>query len=291
MTWTNGLMPLLAKGGGGSAGDGGGSDGGAGGDGVGGGDLGGGSSPVTLRDDAMVQLDGMDKPMKFGDWKAGYVPKGDHEKVSGELTNYKQRIATAVSEYLRSLQSQPGHSAQPAAPADELDELLTQLEEAPWVDGKTVKTIISKLKARTGEGSGKVEKQMGWLYQQLTAMHKKLQTLEQGRSEESLNQQITSWLKDNDFDPEHYEEYVRDMFAAYEGKPKEIFDLAKKRIDQFEAGHDARLKRQRAPAGGRPAIPGRGGTPALQTKAKNLGDKSPEEVANELWDMLREPQG
>jgi len=283
-------MPLLARGGGSGGGSaGGGSGGGAGGDG---GDGGGDGTPqaVSLNDDALVRFDGMDKPVKFGEWKAGYVPKADHEKVSGELTSYKGRVTQAVSNYLESLKAQQANTAKGAAVTDEIDEILGQLEEQPWIDGKTLKAVVAKLKARTGEGSGKLEKGVGLLYQQITTMAKRLQQLEQGRSEESMNSQINRWLKDNDYDPEHYEEFVRDLFAAYEGKPAEIFDLAKKRIDALEAGRESRAKRKKEASAKLPPIPGRGGTPAGGTKPKDLSDKSPEQVADELWEMMKEPE-
>jgi len=288
MDWTRGLTPLLAKGGGsggGSAGggSGGSDDGGAGGDS-------GTPQAVSLNDNALVQFEGMDKPVKFGEWKAGYVPKADHEKVSGDLTSYKGRVAQAVSNYLESLKAQQANTVKGAAVTDEIDEILGQLEEQPWIDGKTLKAVVAKLKARTGEGSGKLEKGVGLLYQQIITLAKRLQLLEQGRSEESMNSQVTRWLKDNDYDPEHYEEFVRDLFAAYEGKPAEIFDLAKKRIDALEAGRESRAKRKKESSAKLPLIPGRGGTPTGGTKPKDLADKSPEQVADELWDMMKEPE-
>jgi len=279
-SWLHGLNCTFAD-----AGDGGGGGGGSGEAGAASG------APLALSDDALVQIPGIEKPVKFGEWRQGFVPKADHERVTGEMTAYKQQVGQSISSYLRSLQAgttggdkSTGEKAQIAS---DLEELLASIENEPFIDGKMAKKAFERILRESQGGAQRVDKGMGYLYQAITAMGKRLQAMEQGRSEENLNGQIRSWLKDNDYDPDDYQEMAQDYFAAYEGKPTDIFAILKKRIEQIEGARDKRETKKRQAK--EIALPGRGGDTRVAAKAKGMEDKSPEEVADLAFDLFQMP--
>lgn len=302
-----GEFPLLfaARGGGGGAGGasggtGGGAGGGSGGEaggaggvaggGAGGGAAGGGADgakPISLSDDALIQIAGMDKPVKFKDWRSGFVAKEDHDALSQQMTTQRKQITEALGRYIASLQAGGGRSAAPeASKPSAIDKMLANLENEPFLTGAQAKQTLSEIVQQLGETPGKLEKYLGQLWKHNQDLGKRLQAIERGRNEESLRSQVRTWLKDNDFDPEYYEDLALDIFEAYEGTPEQVFKVVKQRIDKIEAGKEARMKKKLPPEGA-PKLPGRGGDAIVAAKAKSLADKSPEMVADELFELFR----
>lgn len=265
------------------SGGGGGSDAPAGGaGGAAGAGAGAGGTVYDLSDDAMVRVPGSDRPIKFSEYKAGYVPRADFDRTSSEYGAYKQKVQQTLLQYVAGLQrgGQAGQ-AQAGAAKDEMEELLAKVEGAQYVDGPGLATVIRQVLSRMR--SADTQKALGMLYQHNQQLGKRLQAIEGQRSQESLNATVRSWLKDNDYDPEYYEDLALDLIAGYEGKPVDILNkVVKARIEKIEKGKEARtIKAKQLPF--EPRLPGRGGDNRFATKAKDLSQASPAQIADAFW--------
>lgn len=157
-----------------------------------GGDLpgGGGDQTYRLSDDSLIDL-GDGKPVKFSQYKSGYVPKADHDTL---VTNYNKgreflmgeaaKLERAWGQLLAKTGQRPGQQGPPTQPGARPDP-LANFRNLPIVDGKTLADAYEAMR------SGDLQPMQQMLNQQtkiITALAKRLEqvqgsvgTLNEGR--------------------------------------------------------------------------------------------------------------
>lgn len=267
-------------------------DGGGGGGSPQGGSFGAGApAPITLTDDARFIPPGGKDPVTWKDYSSGFVSKSD-------LTRMRQQDAVTLKQRedaLKQQEAQLQRAAQqltqrlPQAPGQP-DDPITALAAAPYVDGKTVASFVQAVRAELG----KRDQAIGLLHQQLQQVGQGFTSI-QGRNQEAERQTLfadagkSAGLPDNDqvrglveseywahdgwdtvSPQERVAELSRIVKTRYDGIVQAVRSADKQRVD------DAR----RAPMQQRVQ-------PKLNGQAKGLGQKSAEQLANELWPLVQ----
>lgn len=256
---------------------------------------GGTPAPISLSDDSYVNIPGQKDPIKFSDWKARFVDKGD-------FTRTTQQYATREKQYQAELQRLRDSAARaqqnpPAQGGNPLADRLKALGEQPYVDGKAAVQIVTDLYQTAIGPLAEAIKQRD---QALALMYKKLQGIE------TTAQTLSSRTSAGDFksllsqtkqsvglpDDPAVEEFLQDVYLSHEGSDlnREFPNMVRARFEALakvvraldkKAAQDARQRAVGIPTRGGSATPGQ---PLRQ------GHRSAAERANDLWaSMTGEP--
>jgi hypothetical protein len=180
-----------------SGGPGGGSSGAAGAGSAGGGS----SQPIRLSDDALVDL-GDGKPVKFSDWKSGFVPKADHDSLTQRYSQGRDYLLGEAKKLeqgwqtLAGLLRQQGHGA---AGSGQANDPLAKFRQMALVDGPALADAYEAM--RTGDLQpmrdqlGKQQQLIAQLTQQVQGLRGGMGAIGERDSESSYQRQLDSTIQ------------------------------------------------------------------------------------------------
>lgn len=260
------------------------------------GDLGTGSSdpaPITFTEDARFIPPGGKDPVTWKDYSSGFVSKSDLTrmrqqdaatlKTEREAIQREQAQLKAASQQLAArLGPQQGPSPDP----------LAQLAEAPYVDGKSVASIVRAFQQELA----KRDQAMSLMQQQFQTVQTGYQSI-QGRNQQAELQtlfgeaQKAANLPDNPA----VRELIESEYHAHEGwqsisadeRISELSRIAKARVEGLTAAirqqDKARVDEARTKARA-PVVPSK-----LNGRQQVRGGGSPEEIASQLYPLMQSP--
>ncbi len=187
------------------------------------------AQPVSLSDDAPFTYGGKTYG-SFKEYQQGFVPRSEHEAVSGKFKSFQDNLRNLATNLKR----------QPQQPQQRVDP-FAEIRNLPIVDGAT----LSKL---AENGFGQVAQQLQQQQNAVAAMAKKLGALEQGYGgvqernargdfEKRLDTVIGGLGEDFDPKNETLRELAQDVYHSFDWKgdevEKEFPKIFAKRVNDF----------------------------------------------------------
>lgn len=120
-------------------------DGTGGGAGAGSGNAGaagaGGAQAIKISDDTMVDF-GDGKPVKYGEYKTGYMPRAQYDRGVEFLTGEAQKLQTAWDKF------HAGEGAKPKGQEPVVAAAIDEIEKLSVVDGQSLKKLYNELRSQ-----------------------------------------------------------------------------------------------------------------------------------------------
>jgi hypothetical protein len=142
-------------------------------------DLGGGSlssdttpQAIEISDTSLIKAPGLDKPVAYKDFISGYVSKADLTRMRQSDSQALERDRQAIKQQEAQLKAAAQQLAQRLGPQQgSATDPLAELANAPYVDGKTVASIVQALRSELQKRD-----------QAISLMHQQFQSVQQGFS-------------------------------------------------------------------------------------------------------------
>ena len=159
------------------------------------------AAAVRLSDDAMVDF-GDGKSVKFGDWKNGYVPRGEFEGMQSRYTQGRdyllgeaKRLETAWSTLAGMLQKQ-GH---PTAGTGQSTDPLAKYKDLAIVDGNTLNEAYNAMREGDLKPMAQMLQNQQQVIEKLTTQVKGLSgsmgSVNEGHAEQAYQQTLNSAIQ------------------------------------------------------------------------------------------------
>lgn len=265
-------------------------DGGGGGDGS---NLGGGVTPaptaepsfIELDDDALIKPKGSEKPIKFKEYGRSFqaqATKAAQERARIEKELARERGLRERYEAERRLaEQQRGQGGQQ-------NDLLSQLEQLPYLDGKYAKQVVEAI----GHEIKQRDQILVTAVKELQRLRSIVSGLHSTHTNQSFDAKVTKWLTDGGY-PLEAKELAKDIYLAYEGDDLDqdfprIFSERWEQIQQIiETQRQSKLNAARK----QPFIPGRGGNVKPSKPLEIKPDIGRKELTDLLFNMAQEGPG
>lgn len=257
----------LQSGGGGEGGQGGGGEGGRGGGDRGGsgairgggrGSADAGTTPIRLSDDALIQIEGSDKPVTWRDYRAGFVPRDEYDRWNTTRTRATDILIAEARRLDQEAQKIAAATKGDASRRESRPDPLADIRKLPLVDGETLSQLYQRIQT---EGIGPIAQVLGKYQQVIGGLLKRIENVEQGverystaETESSFRSKVEDILESAGFDPddETLHEIARDIFQSWEwdDEDKEFPEMLLKRLEsskkywQTSAKREAELKKE-----------------------------------------------
>lgn len=244
-------------------------------------------SPISLRDDSLIALEGFKEPVKFGDHVRGL--KRDHTKLSQENAKYREQLKEF--EALRAYKAEQERRLQalgaPVPQADPSAELLSRIKGLGYLTGADAYELAQHIQGQVGGYGKQFQTYTGALLklaQTVQALQGHVNGFQSQKSQVDFETKINGFLKAQDLGDE-YKDLATELYLAYE--PGEQLDaefpsILKQRIEQVEKAIRARDKKRIAEQRKQAFVPGDGGKGSAGAGLKGRF-QSPAEVADALW--------
>lgn len=139
----------------------------------GGGSQGSGSS-ITLSDDSLFTPPGATAPVKFGEWRKGFIPRTEHESTVKQTTTQLLTRLGQLAQQAQNAKKQAGQRGQQhQPPADP----YADLRDMPLADGKALASLAERIQR---EGVAPLHQWAGQVNKAMQTMMKQVQALQQG---------------------------------------------------------------------------------------------------------------
>lgn len=227
------------------------------------------TAPLSLSDDALVNIPGRDKPVKFGEWRRG---------LEGEYTKAKQTLSqlTPEVERLRQKQAEWERQQGQANRPDPNRELLGKLEQLKYLDGGAAKELAEYFQNQLSTR----DQVLGMALKALGQVRGQVNTLAGSAGEQAHAAKISRFVKEGGYG-EELNDVAQTVYAAYEGADldEQFPGILKSHVEAIEKYIRARDKKALEKARERTAwVPGKG-TSVTPGQPLNEGFKTPQEVA------------
>lgn len=262
-------------------------------------------TPIALSDDALVQLPGQEKPVKFAEWRSGLQADftRNAQRQARELEQQKQAWQQQQAQEYQRLQQlyqqvqqvQQGRQAPPQAHPNQ--QLYADIAQQPYIDGKTAVTLAQTFEQGLGQVAQHVQttsqqmaQAMALMWQQMQRMQQGFQGVQSTHLESQHDTRVKQWLSDAGLptDPEAIE-LAKDIYAGYEGHDldTEFPTIFKQRWDaMFGLFNRLQAKRVEEARKTRGLIPGKGGQ-GMPGKPLQDPYKPAKQIADDIWESLQ----
>lgn len=238
-------------------------------------------SAIELADDALIQIKGQNKPVKFNEYVRGF--QSQFTKASQEAARLKAALQEREDRIKRyeDERNRAGQQQQSQKPGNDV---YAQLEALPYLSGKDARAVVETIQGAITQRD-----------QVLIATLKKLQTMEralnglnENHATQSFDSKISRWLQDGGYDP-GYSDLAKEIYLAYEGDDldTEFPQIFASRVKQIEDLITARNAAKVSAARKTPFVPGKGGNTGPSSPLKLKPNASPQELADELWEQIQ----
>lgn len=241
---------------------------------------------IELKDDSLVRIPGVDKPVKWTDHVRGFQSQAT--KASQRAAELERKYNEAQQAIQRYEQQQRQAQAQQQPQQNPQGDFIGKLRSEPYLTGdmaaKVVENIITELNTRD---------------QYTLAMLKEMKRLRDivgGLNETSVmsgfDQKIGKWLDEGGY-PKEYADLAKEIYLAYEGDDldNEFPQIFKARVEQIEAAFEAKRRQAADAARKAPFVPGKGGTATPNKPLSLKVGNSAREDAEALWESMQFGQG
>lgn len=232
-------------------------------------------------DDALVKYPGADKPTKFKDIRNFQAQWTREAQRRSEIEKKLAEREAQIQRYEQERQQAARRQSNPQGQND----VFEKLRELPYLDGETAAGVVSQI-ARDIQLRDQVLYKMA---EQMQQMRQQLGGLHETHTNTSFDRKIQGWLTEGGY-PAEYADLAKEVYLAYEGDDLdyEFPRIFAARVEQIEKAFEA--KRQAALARNRQNkfVPGRGGNAGPNKPLQFKGDESPAQIANDLWETMKE---
>jgi hypothetical protein len=242
----------------------------------------GGSSQLEVDEDTPIRVKGQDKPFSYKDvrgFQAQWTRAAqERARLERELQTERGRRESYERQQQQSQQRQQGQS--------QSDDIISQLEKLPYLDGKAAVQVVR------GIGQQLQQRDMVLLaaLNQMKQMKSTLDTLNGNHVNSAFEGKISRWLKEGNY-PDEAADLAKEIYLAYEGDDldQEFPRIFKNRWEQLNrlvnASRDAATRKARE---AKMFVPGKGGNAGPHAPTQLKGNETPAELANKLWDQFGE---
>lgn len=230
--------------------------------------------PIRLGSDALIQIEGQEKPVKFSDYTRGF--QSQFTKASQRAAQLERELQAEREARQRFEQAQRGQQPQNSPEQD----LLAKLREKPYLSGEEAAEVVQSIVSQFGQR----DKVLVAALQRMQEMNEKLGGLYQNHTQQSFSSKIDKWLTDSGYGPDA-REIAQEIYLAYEGDDldQEFPRIFTERMKQLEAMFEARKRAAVEKARRMPFVPGRGGQASPSQPLQFKGNESPAQIAEALW--------
>ena len=229
-------------------------------------------SVFDLDDNTLIRVKGSDKPVKLSDYRQGF--QSQFTKASQEAARLKKELQARDQRIQQIEQATRGGQQDPNTGGQAM---LSEIENAPFIDGKTMAGVI-----RDFQGGVK-ERDMVMLaalnkIKQIEGILNELHGVNLNGQHE---QKLKGWLRDGGYPDEAFE-LADIIYRGYEGDnlDQEFPDIFKARWAQMQKVLQTQQTRERERARTLPWTPGRGGNTGPGKPQGLSGRETPKELAD-----------
>lgn len=249
-------------------------------------DSGASSAPVTLTESTAFIPPGGKDPLTWNKFQSSYVPKD-------ELTRMRQRDAAERQQWQQQqearirqeLQQQYQTQFQRQQQGSQAQDFLSQIEAAPYVDGKTMATVVREIAQQLSQSQATNQA----LMQRMQSMQQQVQGVSSWRQQNDL-QQTFSTVKSKLGLPENpaVDQILEDVYHSHTGWETEPGAFERMVSERWNALQSMvreldRRKADAARAQTRPFVGQANGGTLKPGRALMRGNESPEAIADRLW--------
>lgn len=244
------------------------------------------SGPITLTESTAFIPPGGKDPLTWDKFQSSYVPKDEFTRMrqrdAAERQSWQQQEQQRIRQELeREFRTQ----AQQRGAQTQAQDFIQQLESAPYVDGKTVASIVREVAGQLSQSQAA----LSLMQQQFQKLNQSVSGITGKWSQTELQQTFASTksklgLPDNPV----IDDMLQDVYHSYTGWESEP-GAFERMVGERWQGLQAALRaadQQRAAAAraqARPFAPAAAGGNARPGKPLLRGGESPEDIANRLW--------
>jgi len=249
-------------------------------------DSGASSGPITLTESTAFIPPGGKDPLTWDKFQSSYVPKDELTRMRQRDAAERQQWQQQQEQRLRQqYEQQYQQQFQRQQQGTQAQDFLSQLESAPYVDGKTMATFAREMAQVLSQTQAANQA----LTQQMQAMRQQVQGVSSWRQQNDLQQTFATvktklGLPDNPA----VEEILQDVYHSHTGwetDPGAFERMVGDRWNALVAAIRAadRQKADAARAQTRPFVGQANGGSLKPGKALMRGNETPEAIADRLW--------
>jgi hypothetical protein len=249
-------------------------------------DAGASSGPITLTESTAFIPPGGKDPLTWDKFQSSYVPKDEltrmRQRDAAERQQWQQQQEARIrQEYQQQFQQQFQRQQQ----GTQAQDFLSQLESAPYVDGKTMATVVREMAQQLSQSQAATQAAM----QRIQAMQQQVQGVSSWRQQNDLQQTFSS-VKAKLGLPENpaVDQILEDVYHSHTGWETEPGAFERMVTERWNALQSMvremdRRKADAARAQTRPFVGQANGGSLKPGKALMRGNETPEAIADRLW--------
>jgi len=246
----------------------------------------GGSGPITLTESTAFIPPGGKDPLTWDKFQSSYVPKDEltrmRQRDAAERQAWQQTEAQRIRQDLERQYQQQQRQQQAGSQAQDF---LSQLEQAPYVDGKTMATFAREMAQQLSQSQATNQA----LMQRLQGLQQSVQGISGWRQQNDLQQTFsTAKAKLSLPDNPVVDQILEDVYHSHTGWETEPGAFERIVGERWQAVQSLvreadKRKAEAARAQARPFVGAAAGGNLKPGRALLKGGESPEAIADRLW--------
>lgn len=250
--------------------------------------------PVELKDDAVVSIPGVNKPVKWGEWYRDYQGRFTKATQSAaELARKQQELeqrASQAEQRAREYENALRQRAREAQQTGSRNDLINSIKSLQYLSGEDAAAVVQNLLEQINGVGGQFQQRdvaLVALYNKLLEQQKYIDEIRGRSAEQSFDQLVSSTLKELGI-PDEASDWAKEIYLAYEGDDlrSEFPRILGERWEQIQRFVRANDRKAADASRNRPFVPGKGGNGVPGAPLNLRQGASPAEMAEALFPML-----
>lgn len=236
----------------------------------------------------LIRVKGSDKPVKFVDHVRGF--QSQFTKASqraARLEQELQRERAARQAFEQERRAQPQISQQQVQ-----NDPFAAIESLPYLSGKEASQVMRQIVAQIGDGTQQRDRVLLAALNKIKDMESRYGVLAETHASQTFESKINRWLEEGGYD-KGLAGFAKHVYLSYEPGPEldeEFPQILKERVEEAQKVFEGQRTQKLNQARRQPFVPGKGAHVGPSKALEIRPDASPAEVADMLWESVRDPE-
>lgn len=240
-------------------------------------------TPIELKDDSLVSIPGVNKPVKFGEHYRGL--QGQFTRASQEKAELSRQVKQ-IQDQLRERDSRLEQISRGQV-KDQRSSLSDSLRNEPYITGEAAAKLVENIYNEFNSVGGALDQRDRLIYgmaQQLAELKNTVGQLNGRSAQGDFESKISRFVEEGGL-PKRAIQRAKELYMAYEGDDldSEFPRILAEWWEDVQGLTVEQRKVQQEAARKRPFLPGKGGAGSAPRGLDQLTKMNPAEVADALW--------